>query len=245
FGHVKGAFTGAVREKRGLFELAHRGTIFLDEIGDMSLNMQAKLLRVIEEQAFRRVGGKDLIRVDVRLISATNRNLRRLIEEGRFREDLFYRLDVVTIELPPLRERREDIPLLIEHFLERKRQKMPGKKIEIDPAARRLLLAYDWPGNVRELEHEIERIVVLCDGRVTIEDISPAIRAGTRPVREEDPLAFPLHQPKPLKEIVERYEKRVIEQILEEVAGNKVRAAKLLGIGRRTLYEKLDRYGLK
>ena len=176
FGYEKGAFTGADQDKPGLFEIANGGTLFLDEISEMNLDMQAKLLRVLQEGEIRRVGGKKTIRVDVRLISACNRDLAEEVRKKRFRSDLFYRINVITIELPPLRERKEDIPLLVEHFLQRGAKKI-GRKKRISPRALEYLMEYDWPGNVRELENEIERAMVLAEDVITPDVLSPSILA--------------------------------------------------------------------
>ena len=173
FGHVKGAFTGAVYPKKGLFELADKGTIFFDEIGNIPLDTQAKLLRVIQEREFMRLGGVETIKVDVRIIAATNVNLREMMEEGRFREDLFYRLNVITVQLPPLRDRKDDIPLLVQHFLDKYGEESRKPGLILTPEAMDRLMAYDWPGNVRELENVIERAVVLCGEREIGVDLIP------------------------------------------------------------------------
>ncbi|HKW87076.1 MAG TPA: sigma-54 dependent transcriptional regulator [Nitrospiraceae bacterium] len=240
FGHEKGAFTGATGVKQGLFETAHEGTIFLDEIGDMGLALQVKLLRVIQEQEVRRVGGTGSIKVDVRIIAATNRDLASLVKEGRFREDLFYRLNVVRIGLPPLRERREDIPMLAHHFL----QKFSGSRTHpiagFVPDALALLQRYHWPGNVRELENAIERAVSLSHGPLVLpDDLPEAIRNA-----EADSCEDTAGKDEALLTLDE-VEKRHLMRVLRETGGNKARAAKILGIDRRTLYRMAERFGLE
>jgi len=235
FGHEKGAFTGAIARKRGRFELAHLGTLFLDEIGEINQNVQIKLLRVLEEKKFERVGGEETIEVDVRLIAATNRDLKEAIAKGSFREDLYYRLNVVNIHIPPLRERKEDIPLLVAAFLKEFSQEN-GKPIEgIDPKARLALYNYSWPGNVRQLRNSVESAVVLCKGStITLEDFPPNIRGETG----VDTLRLSLGTS--LAEV----EKEVIRSTLAREGGNKSRTAEILGIGRKTLHRKIEEYGL-
>jgi two-component system, NtrC family, response regulator AtoC len=231
FGHVLGAFTGATGTRRGLFEEAHQGTLFLDEIGDLSLPLQAKLLRVIQEQKIKRVGGNEEIDVDVRLVVATHRNLDQMVREGTFREDLYYRLNVVSLSLPPLRERREDIPVLVEHFLQ-KYELETGQSVPrfADDALVRIL-HYDWPGNVRELENAIERAVLLSGrGTITPDVLPPRLLQG--PMPEQAPGAWV-----PLDTMIERY----VEQVLEHTGGNRSRAAQILGISRRTLQRMAER----
>lgn len=235
FGHEKGSFTGAVARKRGRFELAHSGTIFLDEIGEIDQSVQIKILRVLQEKTFERVGGEETLEVDVRVITATNRDLEKEIKTGSFREDLFYRLNVVRIHVPPLRERKDDLPLMITAFI-REFAEENGKKIEgVDPKARSVLYAYDWPGNVRQLRNCIESAVVMTSGTViTLDDLPPSIRP-----REEVPsLRIPVGV------TIAEAEKQVIIQTLSAQNGNKTRAAEVLGIGRKTLHRKLDEYGL-
>jgi two-component system response regulator AtoC len=230
FGHEKGAFTGAIKRKLGRFELAQGGTIFLDEIGDVTASLQAKLLRVLQEKKFVRVGGTETISADVRLIAATNRDLEQAIGNGHFREDLYYRLSVFPILVPPLRERREDIPALVEFFL-RKR----GRQLEdIDRVAIDRLMHYDWPGNVRELENVIERAVILAEGE-KIDDshlslLSPSMGSASRPQEELN---------------LEKLERQSILQALQKSGGNKAEAARLLGITRRALYSRMERLGLR
>jgi DNA-binding NtrC family response regulator len=236
FGHVRGAFTGAAETKKGLFEIADGGTIFLDEIAEISLGLQAKLLRVLQEQEIRRVGGTQPIQLDVRVIAATNKDVETLVKAGRFREDLFYRLNVVTLHLPPLRQRQEDIALLANHFL-RKHSEANHKLIShMTPEAMILLCAYDWPGNVRELEHTIERAVTLTMNSALLpEDLPPRL--------QQQPQAPRLDAPQALLSL-EEMEKRHIQAVLRATEGNKKRAAQILGINRRSLYRMAKRYGL-
>jgi len=254
FGYEKGAFTGAVGSKPGRFELADGGTLFLDEIGEVPVEMQVKLLRALQESEFERVGGIKTLKVDVRLVAATNRDLKALIAEGRFREDLYYRLAVVPIALPALRERREDIPLLVEHFVEKYNRRL-GKKVErLDDEAMQLLQAYAWPGNIRELENLMERSVLFADG--------PVIAAAALPdvLREKEPAGPPIAGVGPLgslaapsgasmKEIVRQaqaeLERELIARALEETGGNVTRAAKRLQISRKSLQVKMKELGLR
>jgi len=230
FGHEKGSFTGAYAQKKGKFEFANGGTLFLDEVGEMSANIQVHLLRVLEEKEFTRVGGNEPIRVDVRVLSATNKDLRKTIEKQEFREDLYYRLNVVNIELPPLRERKEDVPLLAGHFLHKFAMENQKEITGFSPEAMELVLYYDWPGNVRELENAIERAVILAkDSIITIadlpqENLSPTYSTAPR---------------KNLKEV----EKGHIWKILRETGENYSEAARILGISRMTLYNKAKEYG--
>jgi two-component system, NtrC family, response regulator AtoC len=234
FGYVRGAFTGAVGEKKGLFEEASGGTIFLDEIGDIGPSMQAKLLRVLQEYEIKRVGGQEWIRVNVRVVAATNRNLEQLVQRGTFREDLFYRLKVVIITLPPLRDRREDIPLLAEYFVRRHATRSKKQIAQLSPEAMRLLTEHPWPGNIRELEHCIERAVALANGQVlTPEDLAPELRAT---------IDSTLFKGAPTLEEVKR---RYLAHVLEETGGNISRAAGILGVERRSLQRMLRRYGLR
>lgn len=238
FGHMKGAFTGAVSNKQGLFEIANRGTLFLDEIGDMPLSLQAKLLRVIENGTFRRVGGTEDIKVDVRIIAATNKNLQDEIGSGRFREDLFYRLNVIPIHLPPLRERREDIPLLIDYFL-KKFSKTPKK---VSPGAMKVLMNCPWKGNIRELENAIERIVLMTDQEeITVSDIPEDIISLPT---ESTALPMLTENGVELDRIIEEIEKRYIREALRLSKGNKTEAAKLLNITFRSLRHRLYKYGI-
>ncbi len=238
FGHERGAFTGAVRQRRGRFELADGGTLFLDEVADIGPAVQVRLLRVLQEREFERVGGERTIQVDVRVIAATNKDIRREVEEGRFREDLFYRLYVVPIELPPLRERKEDIPLLVRHFIGKICARMGREALGVSDEALKVLKAYDWPGNVRELENAIERAIVLCDSDTITEVDLPLGRVGQR----ED-LSLPAGM-MPLREAVERLERGLIQRALEQAGGVKVEAARLLEIKPSVLHYKLEKYGL-
>jgi len=234
FGHEKGAFTGANRQKRGRFELADGGTIFLDEIGDMSAALQAKLLRFLQDHTLQRVGGTRDIAVDVRVIAATNKDLETEVAEGRFREDLYFRLNVVTIRVPPLRERIDDIPLLVEHFL--RKYAPPGQKPKkISPRAMRLAMDYAWPGNVRELENAIQRAVVLSRGETIFPEQLPAkVQAAGEGESE------PLESGRTIREM----ERDIIVKTLAETGGNRTHAAEILGISRRTLQNKIKEYGI-
>ena len=242
FGHMKGAFTGAIATKRGLFEVADGGSIFLDEIGNINLETQAKLLRVIQEKEFMRLGSVDTIKVDVRIIAATNANLAKLMEESKFREDLFYRLNVITVSLPPLRRRREDIPLLTAHFLEKYAEENKRKVKEITPEAMRILMDSSWPGNVRELENSIERAVVLC----TSERIGPELLPDYLrfPVQTEQPAMIVPSDGLSLKDAVSRYERTMILQSLEMANGVQKKAAELLQLKPSTLNEMMKRLGI-
>ena len=235
FGHEKGAFTGAIARKRGRFELAHMGTLFLDEIGEINQTVQIKLLRVREEKRFERVGGEETVEVDVRLIAATNRDLKEAIAKGSFREDLYYRLNVVNLHIPPLRERKDDIPLLVAAFL-REFSQENGRTIEgIDAKGRSALSNYSWPGNVRQLRNSIESAVVLCKGSViTLEDLPPGIRGEQGGDQVRLPVGTSLAEA----------EKELIRFTLAREGGNKSRAAEVLGIGRKTLHRKLQEYGI-
>jgi len=235
FGHEKGAFTGAAGRKRGRFELAHEGTLFLDEIGEINQNVQIKILRVLQERKFERVGGEETLEVDVRVIAATNRDLKAEIEKGSFREDLYYRLNVVNIHVPPLRERKDDIPLLAGAFL-REFTEENGKNLEgFDTKVRAAFFAYGWPGNVRELRNCVESAVVLARGSlVTLEDLPPGIREA----QEDDTVRIPAGSS------LAEAEKILIRETLAVQGGNKSRTAEILGIGRKTLYQKLQEYGL-
>jgi len=255
FGYERGAFTGAVGSKPGRFELADTGTLFLDEIGEVPVEMQVKLLRALQESEFERVGGIKTLKVDVRLVAATNRDLKQLITEGRFREDLYYRLAVVPIALPPLRERREDIPLLVRHFIDKYDQRL-GKRVEaIEPEALQLLMDYAWPGNIRELENLMERSVLFADGPQILASALPdALRE--RGVHPPSPIAGVGHlgaiaapSGASMKEIVRQaqaeLEKELIARALEETGGNVTRAAKRLQISRKSLQVKMKELGLR
>jgi DNA-binding NtrC family response regulator len=254
FGYERGAFTGAVGSKPGRFELADGGSLFLDEIGEIPVEMQVKLLRALQESEFERVGGIKTIRVDVRLIAATNRDLKALIAEGRFREDLYYRLNVVPIALPPLRERREDIPLLVSHFLEKYNLRL-GKRVErVEEEALQLLMGYGWPGNIRELENLMERSVLFADGPVILASSLPdSLRErgpGSAPIAAVGPLgAIASPSGASMKEIVRQaqaeLERELIARALEETGGNVTRAAKRLQISRKSLQIKMKELGLR
>lgn len=230
FGHVKGAFTGATRDKDGLFKVANGGTLFLDEVCTIPLNLQVRLLRAIEEKEFLPVGGTRPVRVDVRILAASNRDLEKEVEEGRFREDLFYRLNVVNIEIPPLRERKEDIPLLVEHFVERHNRTL-GKRVKgVDPETMSVLVNYEWKGNVRELENVIERAMILCDEDVIrVHHLPPNLaQFAGQAVRSDR-----------LKDAVREFERQHIYRVLERVGFDKLYAAKILGLSQSSLYRKL------
>jgi transcriptional regulator with GAF, ATPase, and Fis domain len=240
FGHVRGAFTGAERDKKGLFELADKGTLFLDEVGDMSPEMQKRLLRALQEGEIRPVGGKAVRKVDVRIISASNKDLDRLVRAGEFREDLYYRLKVLTIRLPPLRDRKEDIPLLVEHFM-----RLHGRA---DKPAQRLaaglleqLASYGWPGNIRELENEVKRMLSLGEEVITADVLSEQVRLGSGLSEPGVEAESEVHN---LLELVEMVERREILKALRTARGNKTRASELLGISRFTLQRKLEKYGM-
>lgn len=233
FGHERGAFTGANRTRHGRFEAARGGTLFLDEIGEISAGLQAKLLRVLQEKTFHRVGGTVPITVDVRIVAATNRDLAKAVKETRFREDLYYRLSVVAIRIPPLRERRGDIPVLCAHFLERARQRLKKRILEVDPAAMEALMRYTWPGNVRELENVLERSAILTDGdRIDLLTLPPEVR-GVQTTEDGWPIQ------------IDEAEKLCIRKALVRTGGRKGEAAKLLGISWPTLNKKLKDYGLE
>jgi two-component system response regulator AtoC len=238
FGHEKGAFTGAVARRIGRFEQADGGTLFLDEIGDLDIDLQAKLLRVLQTGQFERVGGEETLQVDVRVLAATNRDLSARIAEGRFRQDLFYRLNVVTIELPPLRQRREDIPLLAEHLLGKLARKYDWPNLALSPQALSYLSNGDWPGNVRELQNVLARAAILARGRIIgIEDVqTPA--AATNAAGESSASSLRL------RDILAETERRIIRQALDQEKWNRTRAARLLGISRRQLFDKIRQYDL-
>lgn len=237
FGHEKGAFTGALRRKKGRFELADLGTIFLDEIGDLPLATQVKLLRVLQEREFERVGGEETLTVDVRVIAATNRDLKKLVDEKSFREDLYYRLHIIPVYLPPLRERREDIPVLANHFIGRITAKLGLKKITLSADALAALQKYDWPGNVRELENILERAAVLADNaEIKASDLPFLTPKASAPSFEMETLD--------LNAALAQVEKMAIVKALEKANGAKAEAARILGIKTGALYYKLEKYGL-
>ena len=240
FGHVRGAFTGAVGARQGRFEQAHKGTLFLDEVGTMSAGLQSKLLRALQEREFERLGDNQTIKVDVRVIAATNSDLSRMVAASSFREDLYYRLNVIAVRLPPLRERRDDIPLLVKHFLEKFARNEP---VVVSQSAMRALMTYSWPGNVRQLENAIERAVALGAGRqeIDLSDLPPEIQEVPELVTAP-PVEFPekgVDLPRYLAEI----ERDLIQRSLQRTRGNRNKAAELLGIKRTTLVEKLKRLG--
>jgi transcriptional regulator with GAF, ATPase, and Fis domain len=241
FGHVRGAFTGAVFDRQGIFEQAHRGTVFLDEIAETTPSMQVKLLRVIQEGQIRRVGGQGTIDVDVRLILSTHRDLEKEVAAGRFREDLFFRVNVFPIRLPPLRERQGDIPLLADHFLKIFAEKHGRPTSRISPAAMGLLMHYDWPGNIRQLENEIERAVTIASGRKVLQPghFSEKINLHSKTIisASSDNVL--------LSAAVEQVERTMIQQALRDLGGNKSAVSRRLGVTRQGLLLKLKRYGLK
>ncbi len=238
FGHEKGSFTGAYCKKRGKFDLAHEGTLFLDEIGDMSLKTQAKILRILQEQKFERVGGTKTIEVDVRVIAATNKDLDQEMKKGTFREDLYYRLNVIPIEVPPLRERLDDIPLLVEEFLEDFSVRSRLAKKEIAPEALELLMGYNWPGNVRELRNMIERLIILTPGKIiTAEDIPDSLRTKAKPGKRDALFAL-----SSLKEAKSYFEKEFILRKLAENNGNISQTAQTIGVERSHLHKKIKAY---
>lgn len=236
FGHEKGSFTGAVAQKKGKFELADGGTIFLDEIGDISPKLQMDLLRVLQERSFYRVGGTEELTVDVRVIAATHRDLSEAVAAGTFRDDLYYRLNVINIQLPPLRERREDIPILVRNFMERLSHELGREVDDITETGLRLLMDYNWPGNVRELENAVERAMVTCKTRVlTDEDFTFLEQNGSRKQLWSVPDNLPLHA----------VEKQVIVATIKRTGGNIKEAASVLGIDRSTLYDKIKKYEIE
>lgn len=263
FGHEKGAFTHAIRSRPGRFELADGGTVFLDEIGEMDLLLQVKILRVLQEREIERVGGLSAKKVDVRIIAATNRNLEEEVAAGRFREDLFYRLNVIPLHLPPLRERGEDVFLLMDFFLENFCKNKKRQRLSLSPQVRRVLGAYSWPGNIRELENLAERLSILCDGNtVILEDLPDKVAAIAEALGEELPSRQEPQTPKAqqgfvwpsiadmhergfvLKEFLETIEDKLLVEALEQSGGVKNQAAEVLGIKRTTLIEKLKKRDL-
>jgi transcriptional regulator with GAF, ATPase, and Fis domain len=242
FGHVKGAFTGAVYAKKGLFELADKGTLFFDEIGNIPLETQAKLLRVLQDREFMRLGGVDVIKVDVRIVAATNVDLRRAVEEGRFREDLFYRLNVIAVQLPPLRQRKEDVPALVTHFVEKYSKENDKPVAGVTPEGLQALMDYDWPGNVRELENVIERGVVLTTSGTIGRDLIPD-HVRTAPSFHVPHLAVP-PEGISLRDVIANFERRLIESTLESTGGVQKEAARLLGLKPTTLNEMIKRHSI-
>jgi DNA-binding NtrC family response regulator len=241
FGHVRGAFTGAVGNRQGRLEQAHKGTLFLDEVGTMSPALQAKLLRVLQEREFERVGDSHTIKIDVRVIAATHSDLAKMVAEGTFREDLFYRLNVIPVQLPPLRDRREDIPLLVQHFLQKLGPESGRTSLTVSQEALRRLMAYPWPGNVRQLENAVERSLAFSHGRtqIDVQDLSPDLQNQSSPV-ESGGMWFP-EDGVDFERYIEGVELALIRRSLERTQGNKRQAAKLLNLKRTTLIEKLKR----
>jgi two-component system, NtrC family, response regulator AtoC len=241
FGHEKGSFTGAIAQHKGKFEMAHKGTIFLDEIGDMTLSTQRKLLRVLQDKQFERVGGSTSVKVDCRVVAATNKNLAEEVQSGRFREDLYYRLNVITIHMPPLRERKEDVPLLVEHFLAKFRYQANSPPSRISEEAMQALIEYDWPGNVRQLEHTIERAVIVArSGIVTSQHLNLEAAAELAIVD----INQKLQNSQSLPEVVAEVERLMLSRALERTGGNRYHAAKMLGIDIAVLEKKLDDHGV-
>jgi DNA-binding NtrC family response regulator len=242
FGHLKGAFTSAVSSKKGLFEVADHGSIFFDEIGTISLETQAKLLRVLQEREFMRLGGIETIKVDTRIVAATNVDLKTLVDQGRFRADLYYRLNVISVQLPPLRERKEDIPLLIGHFVRKFCDENGKPHCNVSPEVLRLLVEYDWPGNVRELENVIERAVVLSpQGEITVDLIPEHLTAPTARMKLDE---ISILDGQSLFEIVDCFEKKVIVQMLESVNWSQTEAAEKFAVPLSTLNSKVKRLGI-
>ncbi len=243
FGHEKGSFTGAISRKLGKFELARYGTVFLDEISEMSLNLQAKLLRVLQEMEFERVGGKDRVKVNARIIAATNKDLKAMAKEGRFRDDLFYRLNIVSIHLPPLRERREDIPLLVDYLLAKINRELHKRVLGVSNEMMEVFMKYRWPGNVRELENLLTRAVVVAKGQVLVRSDFPELteeQASVPEAKQEDVLG----EPGTLLTL-DAVEERYIRKVLKENSGkNKGEICEILGISRPTFERKLEKYGL-
>jgi two-component system response regulator AtoC len=238
FGHVRGSFTGAIENKRGIFEEASGGTVFLDEVSEMSPALQVKVLRILEEQEVRPIGSNQVIKVDVRIIAASNRNLAELVEEGKFRQDLYYRLRVIEIDLPPLRDRLEDIPLLVEHFLKKFGYER-GREFSISPYALSALMSYEWPGNVREIENALESAAAMSrSGTISPENLPSKVRA--EPAEGNRLLDFYAGLPS-----LAEMERRYLAHVLKSTGGNKARAASVLGINRRTLYRKIEEYKIR
>jgi transcriptional regulator with PAS, ATPase and Fis domain len=233
FGHVKGAFTGAIANHEGFFRKADKGTLFLDELSEVSHGLQVKLLRAIQEREVMPVGGREVHKFDVRLIAATNKDLEDEVKKGTFREDLFYRINVITIPLPPLRDRKEDVPLLVNHFLQKYAQRLGRPSVKISREALQVLVNYDWPGNVRELENMIERAVALCEGNVIeATDLPEKLTQVRIAIRDLDEYEMTL----------DALEEQHIKKVLHKVSGDKVKASQILGINLSTLYRKLARY---
>jgi two-component system response regulator AtoC len=241
FGHEKGAFTNAITQRKGRFEMAHKGSIFLDEIGEMSLSTQRKLLRVLQEREFERVGGSLPIKVDTRVIAATNKNLETEVEAGRFREDLYYRLNVIRIAMPPLRDRKDDVPLLVEHFLDKHRYSPSTPAARISEEAMQMLVKHDWPGNVRELENTIQRAVVMSQGGVITSHHIVLSNFNDRQVMD---IGRMVRESTPLAEIMSQVEKMSLSEALQAADGDRTEAARMLALDKSAFYEKLQEYGL-
>ncbi|RKY14124.1 MAG: DNA-binding response regulator [Planctomycetota bacterium] len=244
FGHVKGSFSGATSDKKGLFEIADGGTLFLDEISNMSREMQKKLLRVLETNEIRKVGSTEIVRVDVRIISASNTDLSALVEKGRFRQDLFFRINTIVVEMPPLRKRKEDIPILVDHFVEKAARKMMRPAKRVSPKVIEIFMDYDWPGNVRELENEVYRLVALSgtEEEISADLVSAHIVSGGRV--PEKPFVPEKIDETTLRKAVARAEREVIVQALERTGGNRSKAARLLGLSPAGLIKKMEALGL-
>jgi len=248
FGHEKGAFTGAIKTKKGRLELADQGTLFLDEIGEMPKELQVKILRVLEEQKFQRVGGIEDVEVDNRIIAATNKDLKQAVEAGAFRDDLFYRLNVITISIPPLRERKEDIPLLVDYFLEKHRKVFKSRAAGVSDEALKLLVEYSWPGNVRELENTLVRAMILC-GSEMIQPGDLPEELGREGMKEEWKLPADREELKQMKKEAQQkakgeIEKRFILEALRQGGGNVMRSAEMVGMDRRQFQNLLRKYGI-
>ncbi len=240
FGHEKGSFTGAVGEKLGLFEVADGGTLFLDEIGELDISLQAKILRALQEKQIRRVGGTKEINVDVRVVAATNRDLLKMTQDGSFREDLYYRLNVLSLEIPPLRERRSDIPVLVEYFL-KKHTRDSKRSISIDKDARKIFENYSYPGNVRQLESALERAILLCENNtIAPDDLPPEMLQGTTYASADELFKLPAEGVN-----FEDVERSLITQAMERTDNNITKSAKLLGLTFRTLQYRLEKFGIK
>jgi two-component system response regulator AtoC len=245
FGHEKGAFTGAFNQKPGKFELAHNGTVFLDEIGELSQSTQVKLLHVLQERDFERVGGTKSIKVDVRILTATNRDLKKLVQEGKFREDLYYRINVINIEMPPLRERKDDVPLLFNYFLKKFSRQYNKKITGVSPAAIALIEEFNWPGNVRELKNVCQQAVVMSRGSVILpDDIPLGDKVAKFNAGNLEGALINIGKNTDLKEIVANVEKQVILRALQEHKWNRQETARALNLNRRSLYEKMKEYNL-
>jgi two-component system, NtrC family, response regulator AtoC len=240
FGHVRGAFTDATSDKAGLFEQAHGGTLFLDEVGEMPLSLQVKLLRVLQEEEIRRVGAQSSLKVNVRVVSATSRDLETDVKNGRFREDLYFRINVFSIQMPPLRERIEDIPLLAEYFIRRYANSMDRPEVRISPSAMRCLVSYQWPGNIREMENVIERGLILCDGDILTESCLPSA------LLDNDKVTSDLTDENlSIKKAEELMERDLIRKALHKTGGNRTQAAKVLEISHRSLLYKIKEFGIE